>query len=257
MRWAEHIEETGQLVEIAYVGTKAMIHLDEVFGVIEEGREVPESRLTQRKDQVKLARTQIDSEFRLLHGHALMGTWGALESLIEDTVEAWMAFRPEVLLHQNFAKIRVPLAEFLSLTDEQRVRLLVSEVQRDLKLDLRSGVTKFEKLLSSVGLGGPVDPRVRDALFEAQCIRNVLAHRAGIADQRFIDACPSYGLSIGDRLAIDKGTYRRLNFSFYVYGNIVINRILATLGRDGRVHSDYPGYEGATHYGTQPSLDPS
>ncbi|MFD9119962.1 hypothetical protein [Streptomyces bottropensis] len=233
-----------------------MLTLQEIVGVTDEGIEVPESRLTRRKNIVAIAQSQIDSGFRLLHGHALMGSWGALESLIEDAVEAWMAFKPEVLLHQSFAKIKIPLAEFLGLSDEQRVRLLVSEVQRDLKLDLRSGVTKFEKLLDSVELGGPVDPRLRDALFETQNVRNVLAHRAGIADQRFVDACPSYGLAVGDRVVIGQEIYERLNYSMYIYAVVVLNRILAVLGRH-TIHPEYPGFEGATRYGIQSSLGPS
>ncbi|MFE7072312.1 hypothetical protein ACFU96_19735 [Streptomyces sp. NPDC057620] len=248
MRFADYIEETGQLVEMAYTGMQAVISLHEVFGIIEEGREVPESRISNRKEQVKLAQRQIDSKFRLLHGHAIMGTWGSLECLIEDVVEAWMAFKPEVLRRQEFEKIKIPLAKFLGLSDDQRVRLLVSEIQRDLKLDLRSGVTKFEKLLDAVGLGGPVDPRLRDTLYEFQNVRNVLAHRAGIVDQRFVDACPSYGLQVGERVAIDEKSFTRLHNGVYTYSMVLINRILASLGRDIR-HVAYPGFEGATQYG--------
>jgi hypothetical protein len=248
MRFADYIEETGQLVEMAYTGTRAILSLHEVFGIVEEGTEVPENRLSHRENQVKLAQRQIDSKFQLLHGHAIMGTWGSLECLVEDTVEAWMAFKPEVLHRQDFEKIKIPLAKFLSLSDDQRVRLLVSEIQRDLKLDLRSGVTKFEKLLDSVGLGGPVDPRLRDTLYEFQNVRNVLAHRAGIVDQRFIDACPSYDLPIGARLAIDQRNFTRLHNAAYTYSMVLINRILASLGRQ-LSHTDYRGFEGATRYG--------
>ncbi|MGY4984073.1 hypothetical protein ACWCYL_44395 [Streptomyces sp. 900105755] len=252
MRFADYIEETGQLVEMAYTGTRALLTLHDVFGIVEEGTEVPEDRLSHRRDQIQLAQRQIDSKFRLLHGHAIMGTWGSLECLIEDIVEAWMAFKPEVLHRQDFEKIKIPLAKFLSLSDDQRVRLLVSEIQRDLKLDLRSGVTKFEKLLDSVGLGGPVDPRLRDALYEFQNVRNVLAHRAGIVDQRFIEACPSYGLPIGGRLIIDQENFTRLHNAVYTYSIVLINRILALLGRD-LSHADYPGFEGATRYGIEPT----
>ncbi|MFI1410840.1 hypothetical protein ACH4Y0_13185 [Streptomyces sp. NPDC020707] len=248
MRFADYIEETGQLVQMAYTGMRAVLALHDVFGIVEEGREVPESRLSNRKEEIKLAQRQIDSKFRLLHGHAIMGTWGSLECLIEDVVEAWMAFKPEVLRRQEFEKIKIPLAKFLGLSDDQRVRLLVNEIQRDLKLDLRSGVTKFEKLLDAVGLGGPVDPRLRDTLYEFQNVRNVLAHRAGIVDQRFIDACPSYGLQVGERVAIDEENFTRLHNGVYTYSIVLINRILASQGRDIK-HVAYPGFEGATQYG--------
>ncbi|WP_392751145.1 hypothetical protein [Streptomyces sp. LN590] len=248
VRFVTYLEDAERLVQLAYTGAKAILSIHKLFDLVEEDGDSSDERV-KRERQVTLAQTEISSDFKLLHGHSIVGIWGALESLIEDVVECWMAFRPEVLMHQNFVKIRVPLAEFLSLSDEQRVRLLVSEVQRDLKLDLRSGVTKFEKLLDSVGLGGPVDPRIRDALFEAQNIRNVLAHRAGIVDQRFVDSCPSFGLSEGDQMVIGKKLFRRMSDAMGLYSIVVLNRVFVAVGRPTQHPNERKEFEGATRFG--------
>jgi hypothetical protein len=49
---------------------------------------------------------------------------------------------------------------------------------------MKSGATKFEPLLATFGLGGPVHPMVRDALFEAQNLRNVFVRKGGITSLR-------------------------------------------------------------------------
>lgn len=47
-------------------------------------RAAEEQKLANAKRKAKLAGSEIKNDFPLLHGHALMGLWGALEAMVED-----------------------------------------------------------------------------------------------------------------------------------------------------------------------------
>ncbi|MCX5370310.1 hypothetical protein [Streptomyces sp. NBC_00103] len=175
-----------------------------------------------------------------------------MEYLIEDLVEAWVVFKPEVLAGPVFSRVKVPLADFLGMSEADRITFLVSEVQRDLKLDLKSGATKFEKLLGAVGLDGPVDQHVRDALYEMQNIRNVWAHRGGVADRRLVEACPSLAFSEGEEVNIGTSEYGRYRHALVAYVGIVFNLCQKVCGLDP-VAYDLPGLYGVVGGAASPA----
>jgi hypothetical protein len=56
--------------------------------------------------------------------------WGAFEAAVEDTVVNLLMNESDFLQNEAFAKVRVPLAEFEALENEERMRRLVDEVGR-------------------------------------------------------------------------------------------------------------------------------
>ena len=165
--------------------------------------------------------------------------------MVEDLAISRMEHDPSILEDSRLAKIKIPYIEFQRLTPHERLRFLVTEVQRDLGLELRSGVTKFEPLLSLVGLGGPIDKRVKGALFEFQNLRNLFAHRGGIADRKFTINCPHFGYAIGDKVTIGHEIFSRNFWGLMAYGAIILNRCRSAEGMP-LYYNDFPGLEGAT-----------
>ncbi len=238
------MEDSERLTRLTYQGIHGVVALVEIGEVLAEGREVNPGSSISGEELQRLSSTEITSDFPLLHAHAIMGEWGALECLIEDLVEAWVRFKPEALESPAFSRVKVPLAGFLSMSEGDRMRFLVSEVQRDLKLDLKSGATKFERILDAIGLDGPVDPRVREALYEVQNIRNVWAHRAGIADRRLVEACPNLPFAEGEKVNIGRERYTHYRNSMLAYVVTVLNRCHEVRGFIP-VPFDLPEFEGA------------
>lgn len=76
---------------------------------------------------------------------------------IEDLIVALLLSEPEFLRAEAFSKIRIPLADFETLDKEERMRILLRELQRTLRSDQRHGVNGFEVILGSVELSGEVD----------------------------------------------------------------------------------------------------
>lgn len=199
------------------------------------------SRRNERAE--RLAKTEIENDFPFLNSHSLMGIWGALEGMVEDLAVSWMQHNPSVLDEPKLAKIRLPLVEFQRMSDQDRLRFIVTEVQRDLGLELKSGATKFESLLTALGLGGSVDRKVRDAIFEAQNLRNIFAHRGGVADRRLVANCPQLHYKVGDPVKIGTENFVRMFFGIFTYGAIVLNRC-RTIEGTALFDVDFPGFEG-------------
>ncbi|MFD5306252.1 hypothetical protein [Streptomyces rochei] len=246
-QFLSHMEDSERLTRLTYKGIRGVVTLIEIGGILRDGAKVDSERHSTNEELQRLSNAEISSDFPLLHAHAIMGEWGALECLVEDLVEAWVKFKPETLELPVFARVKVPLADFLNMAEGDRTRFLVAEVQRDLKLDLKSGATKFEKLLDAIGLGGPVDSRVKDALYEAQNIRNVWAHRAGIADRRLVEACPNLNFTEGERVNVSSGGYARYRNAFFTYAVTVLNRCHRECGYKP-LATELPEFEGALRF---------
>ena len=78
----------------------------------------------------EFARKERDDGFPLLHAHALVGAWGALEAAIEDALIGILLNESELLRSEVFSRVRIPLVEFDLLDKEERIRLLVEELGR-------------------------------------------------------------------------------------------------------------------------------
>jgi hypothetical protein len=79
-----------------------------------------ESDLSRAKEVARLAESEITKDFPLLHAHAVIGIWGALEAMIEDVAVSWMDHSPSVLSEPPIAKIRIPFTVFQSMEQSDR-----------------------------------------------------------------------------------------------------------------------------------------
>jgi hypothetical protein len=168
----------------------------------------------------------------LMFAHSAVGLWSGLEVLVEDLVKSWLSVHQEILEFPEVAKIRLPLAEYMRLSDDERLSVLVNEMQRNLRTELASGVTRFENLLSLVGIGGSLPEHVKKAIFELWQVRNLWAHRSGFADRKFVRNCPWLGYATGQRVVIDLNILNYYLHATHVYSLTLGNRCLVGSGRD-------------------------
>jgi hypothetical protein len=169
LQFIDYVGEVDDLVTLTGDGISNLRRVPVIMEIAMTGlRSADEAendkRVRHAKVIARLAGSEIAKDFPLLHSHAVMGVWGALEAMIEDLAISWIEHNPSLLNDPGIAKIRVPLVEFQSMEPQDRLRFLVSELQRSLGSELKSGATKFESLLGALGLGGSVDKRIRDIL---------------------------------------------------------------------------------------------
>jgi hypothetical protein len=100
-----------------------------------------------------LAHQQVREGFPLLYAHSVVAIWGALEATIPSFVTQWLLCRPDALTKPIFEKIRVSVATYESLSQEEKMRYVVDELLRSIQYQTQPGVGRFEALLNPLGLG--------------------------------------------------------------------------------------------------------
>jgi hypothetical protein len=138
------------------------------------------------------------NDFPLLHAHTLVGCWGAFEAAMEDLGIGLLMNEPRWLQNEAFPKLKIPLAEFEILEKDERMRLLIQELQRS---QYKRGTASFEHVLNQFQLSGKVDPRIKQTIWEMLNVRNVIIHRGSVADRR-VERCPWMELQIGQPVVV-------------------------------------------------------
>lgn len=247
--WAEYSEETEILVHVTHEGFFRVQSLPEILRILRGAlRESDAEGLARAERTASLSKRESDAGFPTLHAHSLLGLWGSFECFVEDLFVAMLEDDPSHLSDAAFSKVKLPVA-LLSGSEHDRYRAILYEASRVTDADLAIGVTKFERLLRMVGLGGEVPDSIKEAVFQSQQIRNVWAHCGGIADARFVARCPNLGFSDGEKVNMRADTFLPLMHGLHMYGVVIFNRYQATRGRD-EVFVECAGYKGVL---TRPS----
>jgi hypothetical protein len=179
------------------------------------------------KAHAEFAAKESAGGFPLLQEFTIVGFWGAFESAIEDVVIGIISNEPVFLRAAPFAKVKIPLAEFESLERDDRMRILLRELQRTLRTEQRHGVNGFEAMLDTVNFSGSVPAEVREALWEMHHVRNLIVHRASRVDRAFAEACPKMGLKVGDSAKVSREQCAHYVASLLEYGALISERIQA------------------------------
>lgn len=91
-------------------------------------------------------------------------------------------------------------------------------------LSLHPALRGFEGLLRLIDLTGPVEDETKRTLYELGQVRNVIVHRASIADRKLVKACPWLNLSPGTKVVVTSTAFAR-------YVNAVQDYLVALLSR--------------------------
>lgn len=231
--------DTVDLMSLTHDGARALLgslHLNEMakqatVQVGEQFTSQEEDRLATVTQKAEVARQELERGFPLLHSHALMGIWGALEAMVADVCVAHALSNPVVLQREPFSKIKVPAVTFLSYSRRQQTVVLLEEAQKPHGTTARIGIEQFEVPLGLVGLNGAVDPDVRNTMRIAKALRNLVAHRAGVVDARFLQTCPDVGLEEGQVVKITGDQMMAVVGAMSMYAHAISNRVRAWEGK--------------------------
>ncbi len=177
------------------------------------------------KERADLALREVSSGFPILHSQQVVFLWGAIEAVVEDTLAAWLKNESSVGKEQRIRKIKVSLADFSAMNETERYYHLVSELRRELKPSHRSSIEVFESILHQFGLQGAMDSQLKRNLIELEYVRNILLHRRGIADSRFIEGCPWMTVKLGVALVPGKESVQRYTGAVLDYYELLLERV--------------------------------
>jgi integrase len=226
-RLIDYIAEERDLVELSRVSIEVLRSQNPDSRALRDAAATL-TRVVDGSDLVARAQEESSDDHPLLHGHSSVAIWGAMETMAIDVVTAWVQHQPAVRMEEHIAEIKVPYSLFETLTAEERAEFLVREL--DSKRATRIGIDRFEALLDAVGLSGTRDRILGRNIYEMQQIRNVFAHKRGIADRRFVDACPQLNYVAGETILIDRNTWSDFMVNALVYAEIVLRRMKEQVG---------------------------
>jgi hypothetical protein len=156
-----------------------------------------------------------------------------VETVVHDAVVESLQSVPEGMSRKELLRIRGPIVELLAASPAERAEFLATALGQEVKAPLQSGVAKFEVLLEAVGLGGTVDSEARKLLFELLNVRNVLVHKRGRVDARFLESCPWFTHRVGDSLQITTEMSERYRSAAIYYLIEILERWLKRGATDG------------------------
>jgi len=166
------------------------------------------SQAERAKPLEEFAKAEQSSDFPYLHGLACVRLMTIIETAVDEIVVAAFLKLPVPLDRPPLSRIEGPLFPFLRLSEHERALQLTELLSRETKAPFLPGCAKFEVLLEAVGLSGEVPPLVRRLLLEQAESRNVIVHKGGRVDARFLERCPWRKLNPGDFLPIDHKRFR-------------------------------------------------
>jgi hypothetical protein len=227
-RFLESWERDIQLLHLSTQGIRVLTSMPQLVEALMLDAELEKQltlkpKLAAATENAQLAENEQKAGFPLLHAHVLVGIWGSLEAAIEDMLVGILLNEPDILRKDTFAKIKVSLADFESRDKEERMRFLISEIDRTLAR--KNGIDAFEGLLQHFDLSGEVDDEVRKLIWQMHHIRNVIVHRASRADRRLVEACPWLSLKVNDIVVVSDSMLRELAMATAKYGLTVIHRL--------------------------------
>ncbi|QDT45434.1 hypothetical protein Pan241w_55540 [Gimesia alba] len=143
--------------------------------------------------------------------------WSILEAYIRDISCHVIEHVPEVRQRKEFSKLKAPIVDFLNTTNQEQADYLYELIEANCTGALKSGVGRFEAVLSSLGYDGPVDDTVRDELYHLSRLRNCIAHNDGIVDKKLIGGCPWWKGNEGTRVGITAAMARKFLYAVSWY----------------------------------------
>lgn len=185
---------------------RGMPKIVKVLADVEGNSDHPDSvkKFERAQREAELASTEVEKDYPVLHGLAVVALWSWMEHFVKGFVALWLMHRRDALDVPAVQKLRVRLGDYLQLQKAEQAQFLVELLEQELASSLKRGATRFESLLQPFGLSFQLPDGCSDALFELQQIRNAIAHRNGRADRRLRSDCPWLKLKINQPVMVSR-----------------------------------------------------
>jgi hypothetical protein len=135
--------------------------------------------------------------------------WSILEAAVDNLLVLYLSTPERWPATPALKRIEGPLVEFAAASPEERAEYLAEQLKADISAQLKAGIGRFEVIVAAIGLAGAVEPEIRRRCFELSNVRNVVVHKGGIADRRFVEACPWFGVAAGEKIRITELHFHR------------------------------------------------
>ena len=222
-------QETTRLSDLYTTGADRLRNAHELQKILFEhdkkwDLKPDEGQLERAKELSALARAEVEAGFPLVNAHFLLGVWGVFESALDACVVEWMVQNPGDFQWGPQDEIKMSPAVVFAPDARARAEVFLEALKKRRGSAPSVGITRFEGLLSLVGLDGPLPAGLSDTVFELQQVRNIYAHNGGQADPRFLAACPYVPVKLGERVPVNPRIADGYYSALLVYANVILAR---------------------------------
>jgi hypothetical protein len=167
------------------------------------------------------SRNIIANEFSKTNSHILVAMWNTLQTTIENML-ALLLKKQQV--RDDIVNLDIPKRwknKLANETDEEVFLQFVTSWKPvgDNVLD------KIEMKLSFFDLSGQVSSELEANMVELNALRNCLVHRAGLVDNKLIEAAPTLNFSFGDQILVNKDMLHKAYDTVSQFGVELLHRI--------------------------------
>ncbi|MBZ5695006.1 MAG: hypothetical protein LAN36_06565 [Acidobacteriia bacterium] len=232
MSWTDRFDDIHTLrmfVDVCQAGLSSALHATRVVDVLKDSHEKygkPErfasdeyyraAKKQAEREQI-FASDQESKGFTYLYGLASIKLWSILESTIDDVALECVLSPEKCSDGKLLAGLKGPLLEFFTSSPDERAELLVRQLKQDVRSSMQKGIGRYEAILAPLGVEGAVPDAVRRVIFELAEVRNVLVHRRGFADKRFVSSCPWFGATLNNELPLKEEHFLRYELAVSCY----------------------------------------
>lgn len=243
-------EETSDPIEECFDGLRALHlfveatllgvnHAAEATGWLEverklselKGKATAESDAThsdaKRRSQEleSFARQERSSGHPYLYGIAVVRIWTMLEALADDVTLMRIRKGKYSTESSGIGDLKLSIKDIFGVSPERQAEAMLAEIKQANRARVQQGVGRFEAVLGSVSLSGPVEESVRKALFECCQVRNLVVHRNGIVDSKFAQSCSWFSVAVGAPLWLGKNHFQLYHQAAFCYALSIFIRL--------------------------------
>lgn len=177
----------------------------------------------------------VGNDYAEVNTHILTAVWAGLESFVEDFCHAALVMDRSLLQSGKLTKVKLT-PEVLLLSEREQVEAILGQAFNNVSADMQPGVGKFLAQLECVDLDDAVKIKTTEALrnrvLYAQQFRNVILHRGGVVDKRFVERCGAFMYAVGDPVHVSTQSLREWFSGIVVYGLLIVNSHRERYGLD-------------------------
>jgi len=238
VRLEDHTQQAFRLLQLSITGISGLAGLPEFLEALTDAAPPSDAVLPQEaqegtdwlQNKAQLARSELHSGFPLLSAQATISLWADLENGLRTFLAAWLRHEDTAKTIDPIQKLKVSLGEYEAMDPDERCLYTIDRLELEMAPHNRPGIDRFEALFKAFGFETTLDERLKRDLRELYSVRNLLVHRRGIADRRFIQSCPWLGLSVGKQITMTPDAYFKYHHAVTVYLHEIIVRVSARFG---------------------------
>ena len=211
---------------------RAVGELREKEGDTGENGEARAKRLDRMRRALPVALAQKERGFPFLHGLSAVAVWSELEAYVEDLAVELLLLDKGLAQAEPFSRLKAPVIEFVNLSERERAEWLIRSVQKDTGAGQRNAISSLQCPAGAVGLNGPISDDVKMPLIELNAVRNLLVHRRGVVDARFLTLCPWSELTIGNTVRVSRVMLEGYSAAVILFAAELVVQALSKYGEE-------------------------